>query len=307
MNTTRSHVILGGNGVIGRETARALISRGDIPLSVSRHPSSVPGARSSVADLLVAGDVFAAVAGADVAYLTVGVPYSRRAWAAQWPVILRNCIDAAVAHGTHLVYFDNVYAYGRVTGAMKEQTPVGPDSKKGVIRAALLSALAAAGADRGLKYTVARSADFYGPDATTSVFNSFVIDPIAAGKTATWFFDADQPHSLTYTPDIGDALATLGIASRPGGEVWHLPTAAALTGREYVRLAAGADAKLTVMSATTMRIGALFVGDAREALEMRYQDTEPYVFDSSAFERTFGSTPTPVRDGIRESLAAARS
>jgi hypothetical protein len=35
---------------------------------------------------------------------------------------------------------------------------------------------------------------------------------------------------------------------------------------------------------------------------MAYQYTAPYVFDSSAFETTFGIAPTPYRDGI----AAAR-
>jgi len=307
MTTVPQHVVLGGNGVVGRETVGALLRRGAATTSVGRRPSSVPGVASVTADLLVPADVSRVLAGAEVAYLTVGLAYSSAVWEQQWPIVVRNAIDAAIANGTQLVYFDNVYSYGLVDGAMTEQSPISPDSRKGRVRAAALATLNAA-AERGLSFTVARSADFYGPGATTSVFNGFALARIAAGKPGTWLFDADQPHSMTYTPDIGEALAILGTeraerAERAGG-VWHVPTAPALTGREYLRLAGSAEAK--VMSRTTMRIGSLFNSAARESLEMSYQNTSPYLFDSSAFETAFSVRPTPIADGIAASLDAYR-
>ncbi len=306
MNTRASHVVLGGNGVAGRETVRSLVARGLTTASVGRRPSVVEGARSVMADLTSAPDVSRALANADVAYLTVGLPYSARAWARQWPVILNNTIEAALVHGTHLVYLDNVYAYGRVGRPMTERTPLEPSSRKGRVRAAALAALDDA-ASRGLRVTVGRSADFYGPGATTSAFNTFVIDRVAADRDGTWLFDADQPHSLTYTRDIGEALAVLGTSATARGGVWHLPTAPALTGREYIRLAAGESTTARVMRMRTMRIGALFNRDARETLEMSYQYTAPYVFESTAFEAAFGLRATPIADGIAACLDAARS
>lgn len=306
MTTAASHVVLGGNGVIGRETLRALCELGERPASVGRRPSALTGVHPVVADLLRASDVSRALRGADVAYLTAGLPYSSRIWAKQWPVIVDNTIAAATEHGTHLVYFDNVYAYGLVDGVMTETTPRAPRSRKGRVRADALKALDHAAA-RGLTVTVGRSADFYGPAASTSVFNTFALDRIRAGRTGTWLFDADQPHSLTYTPDIGKALAILGTTAAGCGETWHLPTAPALTGRQYIELAAGTEARTAVMGSATMRLGALFNSAAREALEMAYQNTNPYVFDSSSFERTFGVSPTPIAAGIAESLAATRT
>ena len=307
MTTNRSHVILGGNGVTGRETARALLARGQTVASFGRRPSTIADVRSIVGDVLNASDVSGALIGADVAYITVGIAYSTRVWARQWPIILGNSIDAAIANNTHLIYLDNVYAYGQVDGLMTEHSPISPDSKKGQIRADALGTFATAASTRGLDYTVARSADFYGPGATTSVFNSFAIDKIADGKMGTWLYDVDQPHSLTYTLDIGNALAVLGTTSRGNGEVWHLPTSPALTGREYIRLANGTDAQPKVMTKSAMRIGGLFIRDARESLELSYQNTEPYLFDSSAFEEKFGVSATPVAIGIAESLSAARA
>lgn len=307
MTTIRTHVILGGNGVVGRETARALLKRNHSVASVGRRPSILPGVRSIAADLLEPAAVAAALDGADVAYLTAGIPYSTREWTRQWPIVMRNAIDSALAHGTHLIFLDNVYAYGRVEGPMTEQTPIRPSAKKGQVRASLLEMLATAAATNGLRYTVARSADFFGPGATASVFNSFAIDKIVAGKAPTWLYNADLPHSLTYTPDIGEGLAVLGTAALPSGGVWHLPTSPALTGREYLRIASGADGPFTVMSMGTMRIGAIFLKDARESLELSYQNTEPYVFDSSAFEGEFGVAPTPIEVAIAETVSAARA
>jgi nucleoside-diphosphate-sugar epimerase len=297
------HVILGGNGVVGRETATALLAAGHPVASVNRSAATSPGVRSIVADLREPDQVRRALVGADVAYLTAGLPYRTAVWLRDWPRIMRATIDACLAGGIRLVYFDNVYAYGKVEGPMTEVTPIRPTSRKGTIRAELLRMLEAAAA-RGLDYTVGRSADFYGPGATTSVFNSMALEKIAAGRKPTWLLDATQPHSMTYTPDIGRALAVLGTDDRATGRPWHLPTAPALTGREYLALAGAA--RHTTMSLATLRMGAIFVPDAREALELSYQNTEPYLFDSAQFESTFGTAPTPYRAGITAALAAAR-
>lgn len=107
--------------------------------------------------------------------------------------------DSGIAHGTRLIYLDNVYAYGRVDGPMTESTPIAPCSDKGHVRASLLELLEK-GHAKGLDYTVARSADFYGPDAKTSVFTSMVTNNVASGKAPVWMLDASQPCELGQTP-----------------------------------------------------------------------------------------------------------
>ncbi|MET1016525.1 MAG: NAD-dependent epimerase/dehydratase family protein [Leifsonia flava] len=302
---TGTHVVLGATGVVGRETTAALSAAGHGVVAASRSAPRTSGAESRSVDLTDGTAVIRALESADVAYLTVGLPYTVRSWRTGWPRILRNTIDACVATGSHLVYFDNVYAYGSTAQPMTESTPIRPSSRKGQVRADLLDQLDTAARERGLGYTIGRSADFYGPGATTSVFNAFAVDRIAAGKPPTWLFDATQPHSMTYTPDIGRALALLGTDPTARGRVWHLPTAPALTGEEYLALASGGVLPHRTMTATTMRIGALFTSGAREGLEMAYQNTQPYVFDSTAFEQTFGVRPTPYAEGIRATLASA--
>ena len=127
------HVVLGGNGVVGRETIASLVEQGHAVASVTRSAATPAPSRATsiVADLLDAASALRAVEGAEVAYLTVGLPYTTRVWRRDWPVIMQNTIDACVAHGTHLVYFDNVYAYGKTDAPMTESTPIRPSSRKG--------------------------------------------------------------------------------------------------------------------------------------------------------------------------------
>jgi nucleoside-diphosphate-sugar epimerase len=302
-----TQVVLGATGVAGRETVAALRARDLDVRTVSR---SEGGPAHIAADLRDPAATARAIRGAEVAYLTAGLPYSTRVWRRDWPAVVGAAIDGCLATGARLVYLDNVYAYGRTDAPMTEATPIRPSSRKGEVRAGLLGLLERARTERGLDVTIGRSADFYGPGASTSVFNMFAVDAIAAGRQPRWLFDANLPHSMTYTVDVGRGLAVLGTDERARGRAWHLPTAPALTGAEYLALAGGAavgTGRPRLMSAATMRFGAIFSSAARETLEMAYQFTAPYRFDSSAFERTFGIQPTPYADGIAASVAAKRA
>ena len=61
---------------------------------------------------------------------------------------MRNVIDACKRHGARFVFLDNVYAYGRVEGAMTEETPFNPNSRKGEVRARIATTLIHAMHDR---------------------------------------------------------------------------------------------------------------------------------------------------------------
>jgi hypothetical protein len=54
---------------------------------------------------------------------------------------MANTIAACKRAEAKLIFFDNVYMYGKVAGPMTENTPYAPCSKKGEIRAKIASAL----------------------------------------------------------------------------------------------------------------------------------------------------------------------
>ena len=128
--------ILGANGAISSELVKELTTRNESIRLVSRNPKLVPGAAEAVAaDLSNLDDTVKAVTGSRIAFLLVGLKYDITEWRALWPRMMRNAIEAAKRANTRLVFFDNVYMYGKVEGVMTEQTPFHPYSKKGEIRA----------------------------------------------------------------------------------------------------------------------------------------------------------------------------
>jgi nucleoside-diphosphate-sugar epimerase len=298
------HTILGASGTIAAELIPVLQLNAQQIRLVSRNPKKVTGAEIIQADLLNRDQVFKAVTGSDFVYLLAGLEYNRKIWKTEWPVIMRNTIDACKTAGARLIFFDNVYMYGRVNGSMTESTPYNPCSVKGKIRAEIDEMLLKEMKSGGIKAMIATSADFYGPRAKkTSVAGIMIFEKMKIGKTAQWFVNAKQPHSFTYTPDAALALYLLSGSENAYGQTWHLPTAKpALTGNEFVSIAAkymNAKNKVQVLPKWLVGIIGLFVPVMKELGEMLYQNEFPYVFDSSKFEKAFQFKPTSYEDGIR--------
>ena len=69
-------------------------------------------------------------------FLLVGLRYDITVWRALWPRIIRSPIEAAKRANSRLVFFDNVYMYGKVEGAMTNLLGVGTVLLQVVRRAA---------------------------------------------------------------------------------------------------------------------------------------------------------------------------
>jgi len=303
------HTILGANGVIAQELSRALAEFKQDIRQVSRSPRKVnPSDELFVADLLDGQATANAVAGSEVAYLVAGLKYSAAVWQEQWPRLMRNVIDACKQHGTRLVFFDNVYAYGLVDGVMTEDTPFNPASKKGEVRAKIATMLLDEMHSSNLQAMIVRAADFYGPGAIQSFPHATVFNRLKAGKTPQWIGNPNTVHTFTFTPDAGRAVAELGRTADAYGQTWHLPTTREpLTGKDFVGLAcelAGQPINLQVVPRWMLKLMGIFVPVLRENEEMMYQFENDYRFDSSKIESALGLQPTPYRQGIGASLRA---
>jgi len=300
--------ILGSGGVIGTELAKVLPKYGKNIQLVSRNPKHVLGDEKLIsADLLNAKAVDDAVKGSNIVYLTVGLKYNSKVWEEQWPVVMQNVINACVKEKAKLVFFDNVYMYGKVKGKMTEETPYNPCSKKGEIRAKVASMLQDAINRGDIEAIIARSADFYGEGARHSFAIPMIFDKYKVGKTASWILDKEQPHSMTYTKDAAKGLALLGNSEDSYNQVWHLPTDQnALTGEvfmNYVADAYGVKAKQSVLSSWMLTFAGWFVPMVKETKEMAYQFDSPYLFNSSKFENKFFK-PTSYKEGIKEVVSS---
>src|ERR1035437_10087234 len=128
--------ILGSGVAIGIPLAHELINYTDKVGLAGRNPQKVNSDDTLIkTDLTNPGQTMEAVKGSDIVYLVAGLKYDLNVWQAQWPVIMRNVINACIKHNSKLVFFDNVYMYGKVSGLMTENTPYNPCSEKGKVRA----------------------------------------------------------------------------------------------------------------------------------------------------------------------------
>ena len=305
--TTPLHTILGANGVIGRELSRQLPQYAVDVRQVSRSPKRVnPTDELFAADLLDAKATSDAVAGSNVSYLVAGLKYDTRTWQEQWPKVMRNTIEACKRHGSALVFFDNVYAYGLVDGTMTETTPYNPRSRKGEVRAQIATMLMDEVKRGELRAMIVRAADFYGQGAALSVTHATVTERVKSGKTPQWIGNPEAEHSFTYTPDAARTVALLGNTPTAYGHVWHaLTSKESMSGEKYVRLAcelAGQPYRLQAAPRWLLAVVGLFSPILRENIEMLYQFERDYRFDSSKVEREFDLQATAYRDGIAATL-----
>jgi nucleoside-diphosphate-sugar epimerase len=196
--------------------------------------------------------------------------------------------------------------YGPPDGPMTEETAERAQGKKGRVRIEMADAVLGAHAEGRLRCTIGRSADYYGPRGITSTVGDNIMKPALRGKRARWLGSLDQPHTLNYLEDMARALVTLGERDEADGEVWHLPAAEPLTGRQFLTLvfeAAGHPPKVGVASRPMIRLAGLVSPLLRELNETLYQFERPFVSDGSKFDRVFGPfEPTPHPEAMRRTV-----
>ena len=302
-----THIILGSGGAIGNVLADELLAKNERIRLVSRRGHGPANVETAKANLTNFNELNSAIEESAIVYLVAGLQYNAKIWQEQWPKIMHNVVEACEAKNARLVFFDNVYSYGKVNGAMTEDTPINPCSKKGTIRAEIAQYLMSEIEQKNINAIIARAADFYGPyTEKSSVPFILAIQRLAKGKKAQWLVNAGTRHSFTYTGDCGKALYLLAQASDTWNQVWHLPTARPpLTGEEFIKIAAsklGVEPKYMVMKKWMLRLAGIFAVTIRESYEMLYQNEFDYIFDSTKFEKRFNFTPTPYEKGISDTI-----
>src|SRR5690554_4345498 len=232
--------ILGAGGSIGIELAKALKQyTSDIRL-VSRNPEKINESDTILpADLTKKEDVFKAVEGSDIVYVTIGFPYKIKIWKKFWIPFMRNVIAACMEYNSKLVFFDNVYAIGaNHVGHITEESPLSPTSKKGDIRAEVDRMILDGIENNNLNAIIARAPDFFGGTAkANSIVINLVYDNLVKGKKAQWFCNSKVVHSLGYVPDLAKGTALLGNTPEAYNQIWNLPTDnQRITGEGWINL-----------------------------------------------------------------------
>ena len=300
------HVVLGATGGIGQALVQALAVQGAQVRAVNRSGrASVPASvEVMAADLTNRESTRAACQGAGVVYHCAGLPYDQ--WATYMPVMLDNVIAAVSATGAILVYIDNNYMYAPTSQPLTEKSLQAPVTRKGKIRKQLAETILAAHAQGKIRAAIGRAPDMYGPGVHTSFVGEQFFTAVVAGKRVPWLGKLDVPHALAFVEDAARGLLVLGTHEEALGQVWHIPTAQALAGGQYIALAseaAGVPARPLAVPGLLLRVLGLTNAVLRESVELLYEFNEPLLFDGSKYTHAFGGTPTPHQEALRRTVA----
>jgi nucleoside-diphosphate-sugar epimerase len=243
---------------------------------------------------------------ARIVYQCAGPPYSR--WPQDFPPLQAAIIEGLTGGGAKLVIAENMYLFGDPDGRLiSEDLPHAARTRKGLTRAALSESALAAHREGELRVTIGRGSDYFGAWGTNSTMGGRVFFPLFRGKPARPLGRIDLPHTHTFLNDFGRALVLLGERDEADGQAWHVPNdMPEITQGELIRIfceEAGLEPRISPIGRGMMRLGGLFVPEARESLEMMYEFEKPFIVDSARFERAFGMRATPMRQALRETAA----
>jgi len=299
-----------GTGPLGLAVARRLVSSGQQVRLVNRSGNAnIPhGAELAQADATDPEAARRVCEGAAVVYHCATAAYGH--WAQFLPPLMNGIIEGAAAAQAKLVYGDNLYAYGRVEGPIREDLPYRPVGPNTRARAEVATTLLSAHAAGKLRATIGRASDFYGPHARQSIAGDDIFARALDGRAARLLQDPNTLHTYTFIDDFASGLVTLAQREEALGQVWHVPSAAIITSRQFVEMVFAElkrPTRLQVAPNLAINFLALFAPLMAAVRETSYQREHPWVVDHEKFTRAFGGRPTPHEQAISETLAWFRT
>jgi nucleoside-diphosphate-sugar epimerase len=228
-------------------------------------------------------------------------------WANFYPATANALAHALSKTNTRLVFADNLYSYGNVSGpAMHEQMPHNAKTKKGKIRAGVINTLLYSGDEFSNRVAFVKAADFIGPNIYKGIFGRDFLTNVYNGKTVRLFGNIALPHTFTYIKDFAAAMINVGTANDTFGQIWHVPNAPALSLDKWVHLfevITNKKIKKSVTPKFIIKIAGLFNSFIKELYEMAYQFEHPFLVNHDKYLRRFGNHSTYPSEIVKETVA----
>lgn len=300
-------LVLGASGGMGYSIVNELISRGVEVTAFARSEQKLKNLYDGRQEITIhAGDVFnlqdiiAAAENADVIFQAANIPYPE--WEDSLVPFIGNVLKAAETQKTKLVLIENIYAYGRSTGAkVTENTLKQPHTKKGKIRLQVEQLVK----QSNVPTIIAHFPDFYGPNAENTILH-FTLKEAVQHKKAMFVGNQTIPREFIYTPDGAKAAVNLSMLDNAYGQSYNIPASDVITGEELIQMIrelSGYDKPVRTVSKNQIRFLGIFNANMREVVEMFYLNEEPVVLDGAKYENDIGPLPrTSYQEGLKRTI-----
>jgi nucleoside-diphosphate-sugar epimerase len=312
---TRTALVIGITGSIGREIAQALLRRGWQVRALHRDPEAAAissGLPNSVqwikGDAMQSGDVVAAASGSELIVHAANPPNYRN-WRGLALPMLDNTIAAAKINSARILLPATIYNFGATAPrVLKENSAQIPTTRKGQVRLEMELKLQKASI-YGVRSIVVRAGDFFGPGAGNSWLTRGMVRARGQARSVYNPSPPDVGHSWAYLPDLAETMARLIESERPmpAYEVFHF------RGHWFERGVVMAEAVCRTLGISNQRIkpfpwwaiklASPIVSAFHEMLEMRYLWQVPLQLDNSKLRTLIGGeVHTPLEDALAATL-----
>ena len=313
--TTRTALVIGITGSIGREVAEALLRRGWQVRALHRDPSaariagSLPSSVQWVkGDAMQSSDVVEAARGTGLIVHAANPPNYRN-WRGLALPMLDNTIAAARSSNARILMPATIYNFGADTPRiLKENSPQIPTTRKGQVRVEMELKLQKASL-YGVRSIVVRAGDFFGPGAGNSWLTRGMVR--ARGRVRSVYNPGPREvgHSWAYVPDLAETMVRLVECARPMStyEVFHFRGHWLEHGVEMAEGVCSvfgiSNRRIKPFPWWAIKLASPIVNALREMLEMRYLWQIPLELDNTKLQALMGAeTHTPLEDALAATL-----
>jgi nucleoside-diphosphate-sugar epimerase len=161
----------------------------------------------------------------------------------------------------------------------------------------------------GMRTTILRPPDFYGPDSELSYVQA-IFEAALKGGTANFIGPIDMPHESIFVPDLAETLISLSEAQEAYGKAWNVAGPGLITTRQFaeqVFQVVHQKPRLRVAGKFLLRVMGLFNPFLREVVEMHYLWTTPVKLDDTRLHHLLPNLQkTPYSEGIRVTIESMR-
>jgi len=300
-------LVLGASGGMGYSIVNELINSGIEVTAFARSEQKLKNLYDERQEITIqTGDIFNlqdivdAAKDVDIIFQTANIPYPE--WEDKLVPFFQNVLKAAEIQKTKLVLVENIYAYGRSTGAkVTENTSKQPHTKKGKIRLQVEQLVK----QSNVPTIIAHFPDFYGPNAENTLMH-FTLKDAVQHKKAMFVGNQTIAREFIYTPDGAKAVVNLSMHDNAYGQNYNIPGYDVITGEEIVQIIrelSEYDKPVRTVSKNMIRFLGIFDATMREVVEMFYLNEEPVILDGTKYETELGPLPrTSYREGIKQTI-----
>jgi nucleoside-diphosphate-sugar epimerase len=314
-SATRTALIIGITGSLGREVAGALLRHGWQVRALHRDPSAAAASSTlpnSVqwlkGDAMRSSDVVEAARGTELIVHAANPPNYRN-WRGLALPMLDNTIAAARISNARILLPATIYNFGaNAPRVVTENSPQIPTSRKGQVRVEMELKLQKAGLE-GVRSIVVRAGDFFGPGAGNSWLTRGMVTSRGRARSVYYPGPHEVGHAWAYLPDLAETMARLIDCGRPMSayEVFHF------RGHWFERGVEMAEGVCRALGISQHRIkpfpwlavtlGSPFVNALREMLEMRYLWQVSLQLENSKLQALIGpEAHTPLEEALAATL-----